>query len=298
MAVHANQPRIVVTTPTGNVGSKVTRMLVQAGVRPVVLCRSRERLDSAISRDIDAVELDQTDTDSVVAATREVDAMLWIAPSGTAVDPVDGYRRLGEVAATAITENAIGHVVFQSSVGAEARHGLGEIDGLGAAEQLLDATGANVAHLRCGYFFSNLVGFAADLQQGTLPTNFPLDLGQAWVAPHDIAVVATGLLLSRAWHGPRVQPVHGPADLTFHDVARIITETTGHRVEAQPVNDDDLSSALAGLGMPDPAVRGLVDIARGFRAGFRPADPRTALTTTPTTLAEWVTAHRAQLLGP
>ena len=35
--------RIVVTTPTGHVGSRVVRLLVQAGLRPTVLVRRASR---------------------------------------------------------------------------------------------------------------------------------------------------------------------------------------------------------------------------------------------------------------
>src|SRR3712207_8934011 len=46
--------------------------------------------------------------------------------------------------------------LFRSG-GAELRSGAGEIDGLAATEQALDATGASVLHLRCGMFFTNLL---------------------------------------------------------------------------------------------------------------------------------------------
>lgn len=50
----------------------------------------------------------------------------------------------------AVTANRIGRVVFQSSVGAEKRHGVGEIDGLAATEVALDGLDVDVTHLRCG----------------------------------------------------------------------------------------------------------------------------------------------------
>ena len=84
------------------------------------------------------------------------DALYWVAPPGESDDPAAAYAELGAVAARAVVENAIPRTVFQSSVGAERRHGVGEIDGLARAEELLDATGASVLHLRCGYFFTNL----------------------------------------------------------------------------------------------------------------------------------------------
>ena len=52
--------------------------------------------------------------------------------------------------ARAVAENAIPRTVFQSSVGAELRHGAGEIDGLAGTEVALDALDVSVVHLRCG----------------------------------------------------------------------------------------------------------------------------------------------------
>lgn len=294
--VSMTAPTIAVTTPTGNVGSELTRMLVRAGVRPRLLMRSSRGLPADLTPYTDVVEVDQTDEQAVLESTRGADAMFWVAPAGTDPDdPVGGYRRLGEIAATAAVENDIDRVVFQSSVGAEARHGFGEIDGLGAAEEALDATGRSVTHLRNGYFFTNLLQMADQLREGALPTTFPLDFPLAWVSPRDIASVAAGLLLSPTWRGRHVQAVHGPQDLSFIDVAQLLTEMTGRPIEAVHIADEDLAAALTGAGMSEAAADGIVGMARGFRSGFRAADPRTPVTTTPTTLAEWLGAHRAAL---
>ena len=92
-----------------------------------------------------------------------------------AEDPAAAYAELGAVAARAVVANAIPRTVFQSSVGAERRHGVGEIDGLGRAEELLDATGASVLHLRCGYFFPNLTMQLDNLRDGVVPVLLPVD---------------------------------------------------------------------------------------------------------------------------
>ena len=90
----------------------------------------------------------------MVAATTGVDALFWVDPPACTPDPVGHYARIGAIAARAVTANAIARTVFQSSGGAEKRHGVGEIDGLARTEELLDATGASVLHLRCGYFIT------------------------------------------------------------------------------------------------------------------------------------------------
>ncbi len=57
--------------------------------------------------------------------------------------------------------NQIPRVVFQSSIGAEMRHGAGFVDGLARIEERLDAardeSGTALLHLRCGYFMTNLL---------------------------------------------------------------------------------------------------------------------------------------------
>ncbi|MFD0442785.1 NAD(P)H-binding protein [Streptomyces indonesiensis] len=221
--------RIAVTTPTGNVGRHVVATLVRAGVRPRVLLRDPGRLAPDVRDEVDAVPVDQYDADAVVAATRDVDALFWVNPTSGHGDPLAEYARATDSVVRAVTENRIGRVVFQSSVGAEKRHGAGEIDGLAETEIALDGTGVDVTHLRCGYFFTNLEFELAALRAGTLQVILPLDQPMAWVAPRDIAEVAATRLLSPDWSGRCVQAVHGPADLTWREVGDILTAATGRR---------------------------------------------------------------------
>src|ERR1700728_4884237 len=72
--------KIVVTTPTGHVGSRVVQLLLQAGVRPTLLARPPARLDPAVIERADVVQADQADAGAVVRATRDADALFWLAP--------------------------------------------------------------------------------------------------------------------------------------------------------------------------------------------------------------------------
>jgi hypothetical protein len=49
--------------------------------------------------------------------------------------------------------------------------------------------------------------------------------------------------------------------------------------------------------MTPAQVEGVVGMSRGLRDGFVPEDPRTVLTTAPTTLASWVHEHLRPALG-
>ena len=288
--------RIAVTTPTGNVGSHVVTALVRAGVRPLLLMRDPARITPDLLEWVEPLQLDQTDRDAVVAATADIDAVYWVDPPTEAADPIAEYVRVGNIIAEAVAVNGIPRTVFQSSIGAEMRSGAGEIDGLAATEQSLDATGASVLHLRCGFFFSNLLLQLDAIRAGAVPIVLPVDQPMGWVAPRDIAEVAVSRLLNTDWSGRVVQAVHGPVDLSWSEAMKIVSDVTGHEVQVEQIPDDDMRSILADSGMGSGLVDAVMGMSTGLRENFTPEQPRTPQTTTPTTLTAWAAAELRPLL--
>lgn len=198
-------------------------------------------------------------------------------------------ERTGDGLAAAMRKNRIARVVFQSSIGAELRHGAGCIDGLARIEERLDAARDDTAllHLRCGYFMTNLFMDLDGLRAGRLTTIRPLDEPMPWVDPRDIAAVATGRLLATDWSGRQAQAVHGPADLTWTDAAAALSTATGRTIEARQITADEQRAALRGAGLSEVVIEGII----GMSAGFTPEQPRSALTTTPSSLVGWAATH-------
>lgn len=160
--------RIAVTTPTGHVGRHLARMLVRAGVRPLLLARDPSRLPADLLPYVDVAQADSRDPGEVVAAVEGVGALYWVDPPAQSEDPLTDYARATEAVVAAVREGGARRVVLQSSVGAELRHGAGEIDGLAATEVALDALDVDVTHLRCGYFCTNLLAQVDELRAGRL----------------------------------------------------------------------------------------------------------------------------------
>jgi uncharacterized protein YbjT (DUF2867 family) len=292
---------IAVTTPTGHVGSHVVRMLCQAGNRPRLLLRSPDRLDAEMRDQAELAVGDQRDAGYVAEATRDAKAVFWVHPDDWSLpDPDADAERTGEGLAAAMRKNRIARVVFLSSIGAEKRHGAGFVDGLARIEQRLDAardeTGTALLHLRCGYFMTNLLTELDGLRAGRLTTTRPLDDPMPWVDPRDIATVATVRLLADDWTGRQVQAVHGPADLTWTEAATALSTATGVPITAQQITDDEQRSALRDAGMNEVAVEGIIGMGVGKREGFIPEQPRSALTTTPGSLASWAVTHLRPVL--
>ena len=292
--------KVVVATPAGNAGSRVVQLLIQAGVRPTLLARRPGRLSAATSERSDVLEVDLADAAAVVQATQGADALFWVNPPTfePEADPVAWYAMLGANAARAVAENGIGRTVFLSSIGAEKRSGAGEIDGLARTEEQLDATGATVLHLRCGYFVTNLLGSLDSMREGVLQAPMALDYAQPWVDPRDIGEIAAVRLLSEDWSGQHVQAVHGPEDLTLSKAASIISEATGHSVRAETMSEEALRDSLRSAGLGEKQVEGFVGMSTVTRKEFVAEDKRSMVTTTPTTLAAWAHEYlRPALLG-
>ncbi|MBS7549171.1 NAD(P)H-binding protein [Dietzia massiliensis] len=288
--------KIAVTTPQGNVGRHLTRMLIRAGVRPVLLTRHPDQIPADVAEHAEPRRADSRDPDQVIAATTDVDAVYWVDPPAESPDPLGDYRRGTESIVAAIEANGIGRVVFQSSVGAEKRHGAGEIDGLAATEIALDQSNAAVTHLRCGYFFTNLLFEVESLRAGRLQTVLPLDAPMSWVAPRDIAEVAALTLLNTDWRGRRVQAVHGPEDLSWAQVARILTEELGREVRAERITDEQMRDQYLGAGMPPAWADALLGMSTGLRDDFVPEQARSIVTTTPTRLRSWAREELAPIV--
>jgi uncharacterized protein YbjT (DUF2867 family) len=288
---------IAITTPTGHVGSRVVRLLLQAGVRPRVLVRDPARLDAGTRDRVDIRRGDLTDPAYVREAVRGARTVFWVDPTPhTADDPVGTSERTAAPLAEAARAGDVARVVLLSSIGAEKRHGVGHIDGLARIEELLDATGADVLHLRCGYFFTNLAAGLDGLARGVLTTSVRPDTPMRWVDPRDIGDVAAARLLNEAWRGRVVQAVHGPEDLTFPRVAEILTAALGRPIRLEVVGDDAVRDALRAAGLPPAAVEGIVGMTTGSR-DLVPEQPRDVVTTTPTTLAAWAYACLRPLLA-
>ncbi|MFG3438829.1 NAD(P)H-binding protein [Nonomuraea sp. NPDC047897] len=287
---------LAVTAPSGNVGRFLVGHLVRAGVRPRLLSRHPQQARAGWGDLVDAREVDLRDAAAVTEATRGVDALYLVVPAEQSDDPVAAYATVGEAVAAAVAANRIPHTVLQSSMGAELRRGAGEIDGLAHVEQALDRiaaadTGPAVTHLRCGYFFSNLLFELDAIRSGAVAVLRPTDEPFSWVAPADIAMVAASLLLRSGWSGRRVQGVHGPRDLSWNDALAAVGDVLGRTITAHRVEDDAMRATLAGYGMSAAQVEAVMGMSTGLREGFVPEQPRTPETTTDTTLAAWAWAE-------
>jgi uncharacterized protein YbjT (DUF2867 family) len=284
--------KIAVTTPTGHVGSAVADFLLDFGenIQVRLLGRRADKLAAFVKRGAETAIGAQDDVDYLCKATQGVDALFWATPPGYGSDNLREFQyRLGSAAAKAIETNKISRVVNLSSIGADLPSGNGPIGGLHDIEGLLNETAGHVLHLRPGFFFENLLWQLDSIRKwGRISLPLSASVHYPMLATRDIGRVAATRLVSVGWTGQIVQELHGPAELSFREVAQILTETLGRKIVYIKCDREEMHDILLKNALSENAANALLEMYEAVDAGrLRLTQPRSPETTTPTTLAEF-----------
>ena len=279
---------IVITTPTGNIGKHALQQLLQAGADVSVIVRQPEKLSDSIRSRVKIHQGSITDVGLVTKTFQGARAVLWVTPPDITHPDVAAYHNeLGAVAARAIKESKIPYVVNVSSAGAHLENA-GPISGLASIERQMNAVAENIVHLRPGFFMENFLQQIEPIKNdGAIYEPLPGDLPYPLVATQDIGAVAARLLLETNWSGHQTRGLHGPADLTFADAAKILSDSIGKPVNYVQITPDQAYHAFLGIGASPGFAKSLVEMYQALSKPNAIAESRTPETTTTTALREW-----------
>jgi uncharacterized protein YbjT (DUF2867 family) len=253
--------QVTVTTPTGNIGSKLIPLLLDRGATVTVVARHPEKLKDLASRGVKIVKGEHSDPAVLKQALAGSDALFFlIPPPYTSHDPVGEYRNFADAAARTIAHAPDVHVVLLSSVGAHRPDGTGLIKGLHAAEQLLAPAAKNFTAVRANYFMENLLGsLPTILQDGNIYSTVSGARSMPQVATTDIASITAKLILAGPT-GHRLVDVAGPQEVTFEDVARAAGDAIGKPVQHVVIPPDALQAAVLQAGFSPEVAREFVEM--------------------------------------
>ncbi len=113
------------------------------------------------------------------------------------------------------------------------------------------------------------------------------DLKAPTCATRDIAAAAAKLLLDGSWSGRGHVAVLGPEDLSFNDMAIIMSDVLDKPVRFQQIPMEGFRSRLLEGGYSGPMAQAMVDMLTAKNNGLDNAEPRTAQSTTPTSFRQW-----------
>ncbi|QUS59014.1 NmrA family NAD(P)-binding protein [Pseudovibrio brasiliensis] len=232
--------KVGITTPRGNVGSKIVRRLISDSAHDLVLLDHRpEKSYETYGDTVKVTNCDITDLDQLIESTVDLDVLYMVVPPSNSSDTyLQDFIEQGKKFRDAVNANAIPRVVFQSSYGGHLPYGTGPIVGLFHVEQELNRTAASVVHLRACYFMENFLWFKNPIdEKGIIPLPVKAESKTIYNSTDDIADRAVSWLTSDKWSGKIIDEIHGE-NLSFLEVAKIISRKVGKDVSVFELTDE------------------------------------------------------------
>jgi uncharacterized protein YbjT (DUF2867 family) len=282
---------IVITTPTGLIGHQVLNNLLNSDEPIRVIVRDPSRLSPRERERVEVVQGSHSDLDVVTRAFAGADSVFWLVPPDPHAESVEAaYVGFSRPACDAFKTQRVKRVVGVSAFGrgAAVSGKAGYVTASLAMDDLIASTGVSYRALAAAPFMDNLLRQVESIKnQGMFFDMVSGDLKQPTCATRDIATIAARLLLDHTWSGVESRPVLGPEDLSYNDMAQIMSEVLGRPVRYQQIAGSALKATLTGFGMSDAMAQGMVDMMAAYDQGLATAEPRTPESTTPTSFRQW-----------
>jgi uncharacterized protein YbjT (DUF2867 family) len=296
---------IVVTSPTGHIGHQVVEKLLEQGAAVRVIVRDPAKLPEAVRGRVEVVQGSHADADVVNRAFEGAEAVFWLVPADPKAESVTAaYVDFSCPAAAALKAHGVKRVVLITALGRNTPvvDEAGYVTASLAMENLIAATGVGLRALTMPSFMDNILMQAAAIKnQGAFFSPIAGDLKLPSCATRDIAAAAARWLTDSSWSGQEEVAVLGPENISFNDMAAIMSDVLGKPVRFQRTSFEAYKARFLKFGFSDAMAQGMTDMADMADAKNRGADlgvKRTPENTTPTSFRTWCEAVlRPAILG-
>ncbi|MBV9681378.1 MAG: SDR family oxidoreductase [Solirubrobacterales bacterium] len=249
---------ILVIGGRSKIGSALIENLVERGEPVRALSRAHESA-RPFPAGVESVVGDLGDVESLNAAMVGVKKVFLLC--GPTPDEVAFNKNAIDAAAA----HGIELLVRSSILGADGESPATFVRDHGMCDEYLRSAGLGFAIVRPNMFMQNI-------PENTMPSieesgNFYTNTGNARISmvdTRDVAAAAAVLLTEPGHQGEEVD-VTGPEAFGYDDVAVKLSAAMGRPVAHVAVPDDAVRSALAGFGLGDWMVEGLVGLFRDYR---------------------------------
>jgi uncharacterized protein YbjT (DUF2867 family) len=282
---------IVITAPVGQIGRQVLANLLSSGEQLRVIARDPSQLPAEVRENLDIVVGSHGDAAVVDKAFAGADAVFWLTPLDPRAASVEAaFAGFTRPAAAAFKRHGVGRVVGVSMLGRGTPWAgrAGFVTGSLAMDDLIAASGVAYRALTNPYFMEDTVRQATSIRdQGVFSYPIAGDRKLPAVATRDIAAAASRLLLDASWGGAGEVPLLGPEDLSFNDMAAIMSQVLGQDVRFQQITFESYKDRFVRLGMSDAMAQGYTDMAWAKNEGLDNGVQRTPENSTPTSFRQW-----------
>jgi uncharacterized protein YbjT (DUF2867 family) len=282
---------IVITAPTSQIGRQVLLNIADSAEPLRVIARDPSRLPESVRTRVEVVQGSHGDADIVDRAFAGADCVFWLLPPAPRATTIEAaYVDFTRPACGAFKSRGIAQVVGVSAIGRgtpwEAKAGL--VTASLAMDDLIASTGVSFRALTMPSFMDNLLRQVSSIRTERV---FALPLSGDRKVPtcatRDIAAVAAALLLDRSWSGQGAVPVLGPEDLSFNEMAGIMSEVLGTPIRFQQISLEAYKARLTAHGISEAMAQGTVDMMAAKNEGLDNAERRTTPPNSPTSFRQW-----------
>lgn len=287
--------RVIVTGASGQLGRLAAEQLLDrlSPAELILVTRRPHALDDLAERGVEVRRGDFDEPASLAEAFAGGDRMLLISTLAIGSRIKQHQAALDAAAAAGVT-----HVAYTSLPNPVPDHPTGDVvEEHRRTEELLHGGDLSWTVLRNAPYAELQVPLGAiAVTYGKLVTN----AGEGRIAPisRSDCAAAAAVVLTSDGHEGQTYEITGPEALSQLDIARLLSEVSGHPVEVIESRDRRLLWGLTRLGTPKPVARAIVALGAATRDGyFDVVDPafHTLVGRPARTLREILVEHRGEL---
>lgn len=280
---------IVITTPTGNIGSQVLSKLIDSGGQIRVIARDPSKLSLATRERVEVIEGSHSRSEIVMKAFEGADSVFWLVASDPRAASADAaYVDFARPAAEAFKSQGVKRVVGISALGRGWAKNAGHVTATLKMDDMIADMGVSYRALTCPSLMENMLRQVESIKhRGVFFGATPGDLTAPACATRDVADVAARLLLDRSWSGADEIPILGPEDLSCNDMAAILSEVLEKPVRFREIAMEDLRAMMTSRGASDGMAQAMVNMAIAKNEGMDKIVGRTPSTSSPTSFRDW-----------
>ena len=263
--METKQESILVTGASGNIGSEVVKQLLSDA--PAVSIKAAVHSSQNVKKvkyddRVKVIQIDYNEPETVREALNGVDKLFLLTPD------VPNAADLASNVVIEARKAGIRHIVKQSVMGANLEADVGTMRLHSEAEKVIEQSGIPFTFLRPNEFMQNFVNFHSPSIRGNNAFYVPLeDAKVSLVDVRDIAAVAVKSLTDEDRHKNKIYLITGPEALSYHQVAEILSNTTGRKINYVNISDEQARAAMKEIGMSDWLINTVSELSDYFRKG-------------------------------
>lgn len=249
--------KILVTGFTGKVGSQVADYLKEKDSPMVCAVRNVEKAKAEFGSAYEFVYLDFSDPSTFDGALENVDRIFLMYPPGENLQ-FDVFLEQAKA-------KGIKHIAYLSLKDVQFMPFIHHYK----MEKLIKSTNISYTFIRAGYFMQNLNDFLCKEIKERQRIFVPAGKGKtSFVDTRDLAEISALSLVDSATHKNQVYVITGNEALDFFEVAKIMTEVLGMKIEYTNPSVNEFKQSMKKLGEDEGFINVVVGVHMPTKLGL------------------------------